>query len=404
MRITLTLLLLICTISTAPRIKAMEPMDVVEETPVISLLTCAPGNEIYELEGHSGLRLKTERYDVVANWGVFDFNSPNFVYRFVKGETDYMAVLCPTELFLNQYRNENRRVAEQILNLTPEQANRVKSLVSNAVNVTDRIYRYNYVRNNCATKPALLIEAAIGDTIQFGIPANAETNDTWRKAMRRYHSNYPWYQFGIDLALGTGIDFPITNREQMFAPVSLMEMMASATITDSSGTQTPLVKCTDILCSGDAGGTILPPTPWYLTPMFWCIILMAVAIAVSLHDIRRKHLSRWFDILLYSSLGAAGLLITFLVFVSEHEATSPNYLILWINPLCLLVTALVWNRKISVVLYIWQWLNLCAIISFSAIWISGIQNGNTAIVPLMLTDAARAATFIYLYRRYDAKI
>ena len=28
--------------------------------------------------------------DSVWNFGIFDFREPNFVYRFVKGETDYM--------------------------------------------------------------------------------------------------------------------------------------------------------------------------------------------------------------------------------------------------------------------------------------------------------------------------
>ena len=69
----------------------------------VSLVTCAPGRQIYELEGHTGLRLQWEGNDMVANWGLFDFNSPNFVYRFVKGETDYCAGICPTPYFIHQY-------------------------------------------------------------------------------------------------------------------------------------------------------------------------------------------------------------------------------------------------------------------------------------------------------------
>lgn len=68
----------------------------------VSLLTCAPGREVYQLEGHTALRLietpdsiTQNDYDIVVNWGVFDFTTPNFVYRFVKGATDYMAVAIP---------------------------------------------------------------------------------------------------------------------------------------------------------------------------------------------------------------------------------------------------------------------------------------------------------------------
>lgn len=88
------------------------------------LLTCAPGADIYSLEGHSGLRLRYGTTDVVANWGMFDFNAPHFVYRFVKGETDYSIGVCPTEYFLLSYAHQQRRVTQQTLNLTPGQVAR----------------------------------------------------------------------------------------------------------------------------------------------------------------------------------------------------------------------------------------------------------------------------------------
>ena len=56
-----------------------------------SLLTCAPGNEIYALFGHTAIRYQnfSRGVDLVFNYGMFSFNTPHFVYRFVKGETDY---------------------------------------------------------------------------------------------------------------------------------------------------------------------------------------------------------------------------------------------------------------------------------------------------------------------------
>lgn len=391
-------ILLLC----AAPVFGQEP-DSVLSTPTVSLLTCAPGCNIYELEGHTGLRLRTDSFDVVANWGLFDFGSPNFVYRFVKGETDYMAGICPTDLFLAQYIYEKRRVTEQVLALTPLQAKLVMDLVMENCAPQNRVYRYNYVRNNCATKPVNVIERALGEPIEFGIPAQAAENDTWRTVMRRYHKNYPWYQFGIDLALGSGIDFPITNREQMFAPQSLMEMMASATYTDSCGMRQSLVTATNILTPGGAEGTVLAATPWYLTPMFWACILLAVTGAVSWCNIKKLKFGKWFDSIFYGLVGIDGLIITFLVFVSVHEATTPNYLILWINPLCLLVPILVWNKKGRYTLYIYQWLNLCCIISFAGTWIFGIQSGNVAFAPIMLADAVRAVTYIYIFKRIGTK-
>ena len=64
-------------------------------------------------------------YDQVINWGLFDFEAPNFVYRFVKGETDYMCGTVPADYFINSYLRDGRTVTEQILDLTPAQTDSV---------------------------------------------------------------------------------------------------------------------------------------------------------------------------------------------------------------------------------------------------------------------------------------
>lgn len=92
----------------------------------VSLITFFPGSEIFELEGHTGLRIRDLRThdDVIYNWGTFDFNSPGFVYRYVMGETDYTVAAAPTDLFLMAYEAQGRRIVEQELNLTPAETAR----------------------------------------------------------------------------------------------------------------------------------------------------------------------------------------------------------------------------------------------------------------------------------------
>ena len=82
-------------------------------SPRVSLLTFFPGSEIYELEGHTALRVVDGRGDTAYNWGTFDFLAPGFVYRFVSGQTDYMVAAAPTDLFLSYYADSGRRVVEQ---------------------------------------------------------------------------------------------------------------------------------------------------------------------------------------------------------------------------------------------------------------------------------------------------
>lgn len=59
----------------------------------ISLVTCYPGDKIYELFGHTAIRVQrsgSEAFDLAFNYGMFSFATGNFVYKFTAGQTDYM--------------------------------------------------------------------------------------------------------------------------------------------------------------------------------------------------------------------------------------------------------------------------------------------------------------------------
>ena len=52
----------------------------------ISIITCGPGNtELYESFGHSALRIvdPVQGMDEVYNYGMFNFEAPNFYLNFV---------------------------------------------------------------------------------------------------------------------------------------------------------------------------------------------------------------------------------------------------------------------------------------------------------------------------------
>ena len=364
------------------------------DTAVVSLLTCSEGREIYELEGHTGLRIQHPLYgDFTVNWGVFDFDSPGFVYRFVKGETDYIAAAVSTDRFLEAYRRQGRTVREQTLRLTPDQTDRLVDMIMTNIRPENRVYRYNYVLDNCATRPLMMLEKAIGDTVTLGSKAlEGRDATTFRNVMRHYHRNYPWYQFGIDTALGSGIDRPISQRETGFAPVVLADMIAGATT--PGGEQLTL---SDGYLIGSSATPPAPagPTPWTLTPMFWASVIFLLAIWVSIRQ-KQGHAkaARWFDTLYFSLCGTEGLLLTFLIFVSVHEATSPNWLYLWLNPLCFVGAVSPWLKRGKGLEICYQSVNFACLIALAAIFLAGVQSPNPAFWPLMIASAVRSVTNI----------
>lgn len=366
----------------------------------VSLITFFPGSEIFELEGHTGLRIRDLRThdDVIYNWGTFDFNSPGFVYRFVMGETDYTVAAAPTDLFLMAYEAQGRRIVEQELNLTPAETARLKALVDENMLPENRVYRYNYVLDNCATRPLAIVRRALaGDTLALAQAARPGHN-TFRKVMRGYHRNYPWYQFGIDLALGSGIDRVIDNDARSFAPADLMTMVADADIVAADGSRRPLVGATKVLNDVPADHAVRPATPSLLTPAAVSWTVFAIALALSVADIRRRRLSAWFDVLFYSLCGLAGLLLTFLIFISVHEATSPNWLYLWLNPLCFIAAVGVVIKSAAKMVVSWQMLNFALLIILCGVGIAGVQSLNAAFWPLIGADMLRSITYIVIYR------
>lgn len=364
----------------------------------ISLVTVYQGPEIYELEGHTLLRIQSADNDWTVNYGLFDFDTPNFAYRFVKGETDYMCGAMKWAPLRKFYTSQNRRITEQVLNLSAEQKDRMMAYLLNDLRPENSTYRYNYVADNCVTRCLEAIEAGAGDSIVMTPDAAAaEWTGTWRSMMSHYHRYYPWYQLGIDLALGTGIDVPIGVSGQIYAPVMAEQLLANATVGGK-----PLVSETVVLNDVDAGAATKGPTPWYLTPMTVFALVFVTAVLLSIRDLRRNRPTRWFDSLLFGVFGIGGLVIAFLVFVSTHYATSPNWQLLGVNPLCLVLAALVWIKKARKLLYWSLFVNFALILAmFVAIPVSG-QHVNSALWPLFATDLLRTTVNMILLRRQRA--
>jgi len=321
----------------------------------------------------------------VWNYGTFDFAEPNFVYRFVKGETDYILSSYPFEHFTPGYMRQGRKIVEQDLNLTAQEAQRFYRMLQKEALPENCRYRYNYVKDNCATRildrlgQASSSEIIYPDTISFG---------TFRKEMRSYHRNYPWYQFGIDLALGNGIDYRLRGKEEMFVPVEMMQRVGNAHFADGRN----LVKDQRILFMGVPDAT-LEATPFWKTPLFLSFCLLLLCILIFGLDLKNKKTTRWIYSLYFGLAGIAGTVIAFLVFVSQHEATSPNVLLIWLNPLQFILAIGVWFRRMRPVNLVMAYYNAAVVGSLLLVWIFQSQSANPAFFPLMICSVLLGASY-----------
>lgn len=305
----------------------------------VSLLTCAPGTKVYALYGHTAIRYHDLRTgeDLAFNYGVFNFNQPFFSLRFLFGLTDYELGVCPYRYFAEEYRRRGSQVTEQVINMTPlEKAALYKALAVN-YQPENREYRYNCLYDNCTTRARDIIERNIQGKVRY---LSGEQEQTYREMLHQYNEKYPWAKFGIDICLGLTADLKISKHQQQFLPDYMMIDAEKAQIM-SDGIFRPLVKESR---NAVVPGVQIVEQPFPLSPIECAFILLLIAVALMVAELRRKRVFRIWDTILMTLTGLAGIFILTLMF-SQHPTTSTNLQILLLNPLPLFFIVRLWRKK-----------------------------------------------------------
>lgn len=208
----------------------------------ISLLTWGQGDAVFELFGHNALRVRdlATGEDLAYNWGMFTFEEPQFLQRFLSGNNRYWVEAFPTTWLLGIYAQQDRQTHEQDLALTPAQRLAIASYVRTNALPENRYYSYDYFRDNCSTRIRDVLDRALDGTLQGRFTA-LRTTWTYRSESVRLTAPDGLAQAGIDLALGPRADVPITAWESMFIPMRLRDHLREVTVPSADGGTQPLV-------------------------------------------------------------------------------------------------------------------------------------------------------------------
>lgn len=367
-----------------------------------SLLTCGPGEEIYSLFGHSAIRYKnlTKGIDAVFNYGIFSFNTPNFILRFTLGETDYRLGVTPFNYFIEEYQYLHREVKEQVLNLNQIEKERLVAQLEENYRPENRVYRYNFFYDNCATRPRDQIEKATQDSIVYAEDMNTiETGKTYRDILHQYTQHHPWSRFGMDLCMGLPADRPISRRQMMFVPFYLEECFSQAHI-QSPQNNRPLISQSTVIVSFPSTLTKTADINWYPTPFVTSLTLFIIILLITLYEWYKKKYLWGIDLVLFMTAGIAGCILTFLALFSEHPAVSPNLLLFVFHPfhLLFLPSIIIHERKGNKDWYLI--VNLIILTLFILLLPLIPQKINLAVLPLALCLIIRSAnSIIFFYKR-----
>ena len=377
-------------LSSLLKVQAQEELPVSErktDSLEISLLTCTPGPVAYSMYGHSALRVHnfTANLDLVFNYGVFDYNEDNFVFKFVKGETDYILAAEYAVGFFARYKDEGAGITEQVLNLSQEECNTLNALLMENLRPENCTYRYNWLYDNCTTRARDMMERAVQGEVRYHA---ADPHLSARNILHQFNIVDRWMEFGENLILGYELDRPLTKRQQMFIPSFYAADVDSATILRADGQVVPLVRET----RHPLDQTLEKQAPDFDMPMLAFVVLFVIVAVICFFEWRRKKTFKWLDVTLAVCVGLAGLLVSFLFFFSEHAGVSTNIMVIVFNPLAFVWIPFIIRRRTQVVSYV----ILAEFVAFFVAAVAVQQCLDAAIWPLVSTLLLRVIVNIFV--------
>ena len=358
----------------------------------ISILTIGPGDNLYDKFGHSAFRVYDPENDIdyAFNYGVYDFDTPNFYTKFAQGKLLYKLAVSESEPFLNSYKAQDRWVEEQVLNLSYSEKQGVFNFLQENAKPENKYYKYDFLYDNCATRIRDVLVSVLGDKLKYNASL-AEDGYTFRELIQKNVHYNSWGSLGMDVAIGAVVDRKASSWECQFLPEYVYKANEGATIATASGT-TALVKTTKKLYDTEERRE---SGNFFVSPIFIFGILGLLLVFVTYKNYKNQQRSRYLDMLIFLVTGLIGVILLLLWFATDHSTTANNYNLLWAFPFSLLFFTLISRQTPKRWLQRYTFFLILLLVLLGFHWISGVQRFAIGLLPLLLGLAVR---YIYLYR------
>ena len=306
------------------------------------LVTFGPGEIYWERFGHNAIWLREPAVglDHTFNFGYFDFEQEDFFLRFIRGHMLYFSIAQPASREFEFYRQGNRSIRVQKLNLSPAQYRQLRDYLLNEIKPENRNYRYDYYLNNCSTRIRDALDIALdGALAAAGKSTPAKLN--FRDQTRRLTQMQFWYYLGLELGLGFPVDRAVSRWDEMFIPMVVADEV-TAMSDRLSETGSPLVAVDTMLFTATAA------MPGATPDSIWYRYLFLGLLVTGLAWLSGKFMPPvWLAGLCHAWIlisATNGLLLAALWLLTDHEVAGNNANLLLFNPLVVLalVPALRW--------------------------------------------------------------
>ncbi|MEI9938315.1 MAG: DUF4105 domain-containing protein [Pseudomonadota bacterium] len=325
------LLLVLLALLASPALHAAEPGAELR----ISLLTMGPGEHPFTKFGHSAIWVQdtAAQRDEVYNYGTFAFDSRTALLDSVEGKLPYWLSVQSLGGTLRTYSEQGRSLLASELELTPAERIRLRDSLRENARPEHRYYRYDYYRDNCATRVRDIVDVAIGGRMRQEPASPASMS--YRAHTQRLVADDLLLYVGLDLAIGRQTDSQVTFWDEAWLPERLHALFAHAKVSHG-GQELPLIRSERTLLSSRFPAPRSTPPSWggyyaalglalgsAFAVLGWCASSGRRALRVALGALY---------FVLGTTLGLLGSALCYLTFFSAHSAAASNYNVLLLPP------------------------------------------------------------------------
>ncbi|MFT6969496.1 MAG: hypothetical protein ACJAXX_000053 [Roseivirga sp.] len=353
----------------------------------VSVITIGPGSELSDSFGHGAIRISDPflNIDRVYNYGTYDSFQDGFYVKFAQGKLRYKLTVQDYRRFLGNYQSQGRWITEQVLDLTNDEKQQIFNFIEKNALPENSGYLYDFFFDNCATRLRDVVQDALGDKLQFHQEYLGKEN-TFRELIQENTFNHPWWDFGIDIALGAVIDVNANPEEFMFLPDYVMGGYEHATIS-RNGVEVPAVKATNRLFEED----YFEIERESISPWIVFSALALVVVVFTYRDVVQMSRARYLDFTILFVTGLAGFVVLLLWFATDHTATAKNMNVLWAFAPNLSVAFFIVKKNVPAWVRVYIRLLFIMLLAMAFIWVFQIQVYSIVMLPIMLLLAVRYA-------------
>ena len=362
----------------------------------ISIVTAGPGEELYEKFGHAAIRIKDPvlNLDLIYNYGVFDFNQPNFLLNFADGKMYYVLARYDFKYFLSSYKKEKRWLKQQVLNLNKIEKQQLFLYLENNARIENATYPYDPFFNNCASKLKDITTVILKENVLLN-SEKIKDKSTLRELMNQEITWNTWGNFGINLITGRILDQERNQLEYTYLPDYLFKTIKNGKIKRDHKIIN-LVKREDVLLDFDEIST----NTSLFNPLAFFTLLALIVSLITIKDIKNQKRTKWLDFIIFFLTGIVGLILTYFWFFSSHKTAPNNYNVLWAFLPNLIVAFIItkaiakkWLQKYLIILLV------CLTIVL-ILWVLELQIFPITAIPILLLLGIR---YLFLFK-YAIKI